>query len=82
MVLSLQNLPPNVLQMEEQQELRRAPGLLADLTLPASRSLRALEVHLQLGAQVLRGFGAPGPLDEQREGAASGHPQQIGRAHV
>lgn len=61
---------------EEQQETGWVPGLLANLALPASRSLWALEVHLQLGAQVLRRIGAPGPLDQQREEARGSHPQR------
>lgn len=61
--------------MEEHQEAGRGAGFLADLTLPASGSPRALEVHLQLGAQVLRRVRAPGPFDQQGEGAERSHAQ-------
>lgn len=68
-------LAPLTILREEHQEARRVLGVRADLTLPsASGSLGALEVQLQLGAQVLGGVGAPGPLDQQRERAGRSHP--------
>lgn len=74
--------PLTVVRVEEHQEAVRAPWHRADLTLPASRSLPALEVHLQLGAQVLRGLGAPGPFDQQREGAGLSHPRLLAQLRL
>ena len=74
--------PLTVVRVEEHQEAVRAPRHRADLTFPASGSLPALEVHLQLGAQVLRGLGAPGPFDQQREGARSGHPHLLAQLRL
>lgn len=66
--------PLTILRGEEHQEACWVPGLRDDLALPSSRFLPALEVHLQLVDQVLRGVGTPRALDQQREGTRRCHP--------